>query len=59
MASFVPHNVCEIHPCLVSVIILFTYSLLASIPFYENIAIYVAILLLVDIGLLLVGDSYE
>lgn len=49
MASFVPCNVCEIHPCLASVIILFTYSLLASILFYENIAIYVAILLLVDI----------
>lgn len=49
MASFVPRNVCEIHPCLVSVIILFIYSLLASILFYENIAIYVAILPLVDI----------
>ena len=49
MASFVPRNVCEIHPCLASVIILFTYSLLARILVYENIAIYVAIILLVDI----------
>lgn len=59
MASFVPRNVCEIHPCLASVIILFIYSLLASILFYENIAIYVAILPLVDIWLLLVWGFYE
>ena len=49
MASFIPRNVCEIHPCLASVSILFAYSLLASILFYENIAIYVALILLVDI----------
>ena len=59
MASFIPRNVCEIHPCLASVIILFTYSLLASILFYENIAIYVALILLVDIWLLLVWGFYE